>query len=183
LDKKESRKYKLIPILISLIILLIACINLYLTLPTPNLEVGMFPEKSVLYSNTVVVNWTTNESNQTVFSSYVDNSTRHGEYNFTFQIFNSGKGVARNVNVSIRGEPSDAYQVNATYIFVGEPLKSNLLDIVHDHYNIGLLGEGKSYTFLFSLRTYTEIAEEGKFVLKVQSDNAGTQLHYIVFEK
>jgi hypothetical protein len=183
LDSKKERndkRYKVVPILISLVILLISFINLYLSYPVPNLEVGMFPEKGIVWSNSVIASPTTDPSGQPYYIITYDNSTACSIFNFTFQVYNTGKGIARNVNVSIVGEPADTYTVISTYVFVSEPLESNLLDVVSNRYKIGLLGSGKSYSFLFVVRVAAE-SKSGKFVIKVESENAGTQIHNIVF--
>lgn len=176
----RGRIYRLAPIVISLIVLIVSSINLYLNLPIPNLEVGMFPVKATVYSPTIRVNWTTNSANQTVLNSTVVKAG-YTEYNFTYQVYNSGKGIAHNVNVSLTGEPFEDFEVISTSVFVGEPLRSNLLDVVHSQYQIGLLGAGKSYTFLFLVQVRADNFTQGGFILKVTSDNAGTFEQEIVF--
>lgn len=178
----SDRKYKLIPIVLSIMVLIVSGITLYLNYPAPNLEIGMFPIKGTVFSNSIIVTWS-NSSGQMVANVTYDNSTAYTEYNFTYQVYNSGKGVARNVNVSLSGEPSDTFKVLSTNVYVDEPLNSNLLDTVKNEYQIGLLGAGKSYTFLFSVSVPAGKAEQGKFVLRVESDNAGTQSQDILFKQ
>jgi hypothetical protein len=178
----NDRKYKLAPIILALIVIAIGSVNLYVNLPIPNLEVGMFPEKGIIYSNTVKVTAINSSANQMVFNITAGNGA-HSDYNFTFQVYNSGKGIARNIEVSLTGEPTETFKVISTYVFVGEPLNSNLLDVVDNDYQIGLLGSGKSYCFLFSVQlAQTDDSTQGEFILKVTSENAGTFTEIIAFQ-
>jgi hypothetical protein len=143
----------------------------------------MFPRKESWLSNSVIFTPIKNDSTgRNYFNVTYDYSTQCSLYNFTFQIYNTGRGVARNVNIRIRGEPESNYTVNSTQVFVGEPLKSNLLDVGSQDYSIGLLGSGKSYSFMFIVRVQGG-SEAGKFVVKVTSDNAGTHTYNLLFEK
>lgn len=178
--KKSNMIYILIPIIISLIILSIGIINLYLNL-TPNLEVGTFPVKAVSVSNTLVIN--IENLNQTTFDPDEGTRLQHADYNFTYQVYNSGGGVARDVSIKIEGIPSDKIEIHKTFVYVGEPLEVNLLDVIQDEYNIGLLGSDKSYTFKFMTSvTHQEDVDE-TFIIHVNSSNAGNHIQQIVFEK
>lgn len=145
----------------------------------------MFPYNYLMYSNIVTVG-VIGQSNET--SPQVSNESIGGTgegggsynvYNFTFQVYNSGKGSAHDVDVMLKGEPIEEFRVISTYVFVDEPLQSNLLDTVQDEYRIGLLGMGKSYFFLFV--TEVPANEQGRFVLTVTSENAETRTYQLVF--
>jgi hypothetical protein len=191
--KSSDRKYKVIPVVLSSIILAVSIINLYLNYPNPNLEVGMFPIRGTVYSNTVTVTVNpanaSGQSGQSLGTAHVGNETDTGNetntgysiYNFTYQVYNSGKGAAHDVKVSLVGNPAEAFSLLSTSVFVEEPLQSNLLDTVKNEYEIGLLGAGKSYTFLFSVKLLSDKAVGGKLVLTVTSSNAGTRTQEIEF--
>jgi len=168
-------KYKKIPIILSIIIIGLTCFNIMLNYPTPRLEVGEFPYDSYLAvaSKGVIVS---DQSNGTIQTANVTNEEfqSYYMYNLTYQVYNSGKGSAYNVDINLKGEPTESHKVISTLVFVGEPIISNLLDTTINNYRIGLLGAGKSYTFLFSLKILTSKFEEGKFILTVSSENAGT---------
>jgi len=151
-------------LIIALVVLIVSCINLAINYPLPHLEVGAFPQKGDAWSNTVILE-PINGSNPPRFIVKYDNNTQHEDYNFTYQVYNSGKAMAKNVNVSITGEP-DAYKVNSIYVYVGAPLNSNLLDVAKNNYDIGILGTGQSYTFKF-LVTISEPSGNGNFTITV----------------
>jgi hypothetical protein len=163
-------------IVISIIVLFVSCINLALNYPSPHLEVGAFPQKSDSWSNTIGM-VPINGTNPTRYNVTNDMSTQHEDYNFTYQVYNSGKAMAKNVNVSITGEPSE-FKVNSTYVYAGAPLASNLLDVVKDKYDIGILGAGQSYTFKFLVQV-SEPSGNGNFTITVDSENAGKQVNIL----
>jgi len=176
-NSNRDRKYKIVTILLSIIVIGIGCVNLFLNYPTPRLEIGMFPYEATVYSNVILDRVDDLSSGILPDEPIIGYSV----YNFTYQIYNSGKGTAYGVNVSIKGEPLETYKVMSTCVFVDEPLESNLLKIVHDEYRIGLLGSGKSYVFLFLVQVPAN--GQGKFVLTVSSENAGTQSRIITFSE
>jgi hypothetical protein len=179
-QSNDDGKYKKISIALSIIVILLSAINVYLNVqynnPTPKLEIAMYDQKTA---------WITEISqedmiplsNGTLFAnmSAAKSSTL---MNFSCQVYNSGKSAAYGVNVSIAGEPTESSKIISTYVFVGEPLKSNLLDIVGDKYVIGLLPAGKSYVFLFCVQFLKDEAE-GKFILTVESENANAVSSYV----
>ncbi len=157
--------------------------------PTPRLDVGSFPLRRAEYhypASGYVVYPTKEDSvsiNETVYQVNVSATKAYVVANFTFLIHNSGRGPAYDVNVRLDGDPPSMFSVVSSSIFVGEPLKSNLLDTAGREYYIGLLGAGKSYTIIYSVRCqlYTEQGGrvQGRLFLTVTSENAGT-IVYIV---
>jgi hypothetical protein len=178
----SDKNYKLVTVVLSIIVITLASINICLNLPIPSVEVGMFPSDQTAYSNAVIVRVLENgQSNENI--PQVSNETSgepYSVFNFSFQVYNSGKGSAYNVDVMAKEEPSENIRVISTYVFVGEPLESNLLDTVQDEYRIGLLGAGKSYVFLFVVEVLASY--QGKFVLTVKSDNSATKTYELIFK-
>jgi hypothetical protein len=176
--KKENIQY--LSVIIALVVLIVSSINLAINYPSPHLEVGAFPQKSDSWSNTIRM-VPINGTNPTKYNITNDMSTQHEDYNFTYQVYNSGKAMAKNVNVSITGEPSE-FKVNSTYVYAGAPLASNLLDVVKDKYDIGILGAGQSYAFKFLVQVW-EPSGNGNFTITVDSDNAGEHVNILTLVK
>jgi hypothetical protein len=173
MENWKQRWYKRLPVILSLIAIAISGTILVWNIPMPYLEVGTFPYKidhlSVHVGNIGSIE-TRNDSlpdtslpSQNVSTPKLSTAT----VNVTFQVMNSGKAPAHNVRITLRGEPAEGLKVVFGYVYVGEPLQSNLLDTIKDEYEIGLIGIGKSYTFTFVL----EMSTRGKYVLTVTSDD------------
>lgn len=172
---------KSIAFVVPLIILSIAIVNLHLAL-SPNLEVGTFPVERIVISNTLIIDLEGVDLNQTVFGPEDGIYQTHTNYNFTYQVYNSGGGVARDVSIKSRGSPSENIKIQKTYVYVGEPLDSNLLDVVEDEYDIGLLGSDKSYTFKFIVSIIFEESVDELVIIDVDSSNAGNHMRHILFK-
>jgi hypothetical protein len=180
-SNRKYDKYKIATIILTLIVISLSCLNVYLNTPYPKLEVGGFPSDSyLLFSNTVTVHVENpNDTSPSNWTSPLE-SGPYNLFNVTYQVYNCGKGSAYNVDVKGIMEPSNSCKVIATYVYVGEPLPSNLLKVVSDEYKIGLLGSGKSYVFKFEVRL-SNFNSTSKFILKITSDNAGTILREISY--
>jgi len=189
---KNDRNLKIIPIVLSLVVIALSCFNIYINYPIPRLDVGIFPynaAESVTVSSYGFIsssNVTTPKEIVPQETTYTANANRHVLfYTLPYEVFNSGKGTAYNVRVTLTGEPSELFKVISTNVYVGEPLQSNLLKTTRNGYVMGLLGSGKGYVFEFNVEVHTNEQGNfvsGKFVLTVSSDNAGTLIRYFMVE-
>ena len=174
--------YKIATIVLSIIVICLSFTNIYLNMPSPRLEVGGYPsEPYFMVSNSVtVVVVNPNETFSPATTQPPINSAPYDILNITYQVLNSGKGSAHNVDVKARVEPSNSCSLLATYVYVGNPLPSNLLRVAGDEYNIGILGSGTSYVFTFKVKD-GNLNGTMRFFLEVTSDDAGSITREIAY--
>lgn len=158
---------------------MIYCFNLQY----PSLEVGRFPMSSVGialpshgYIGSSFPNQTTNEFNISVKEGYAF-------ANLTFQVANVGKGTVYDVDVTIRGNPSNECAVVEMVVYAGEPTETNFLKVAkYQSYFIGMLLPQRFYVFVCSVKWEITSLHEKSFVLSVTSSNAGRKEYSMIFE-
>jgi hypothetical protein len=152
----------------------------YFNQRNPDMKLGIFP----LNSGGIVIptygqiepsfpNETAIESNATIEEGYKF-------ANITFQVANTGKGTANDVDVIVKGNPANECIVVEMNVYVGEPTKSNFLSIRKDEYFVGMLLPERFYVLDCFLKWPIASSHEESFVLSVTSSNAGTNEYTIL---
>lgn len=185
LISKINENHKIVTVVLSLVIIVLGIANIWLNIQfnrqSPNLEVGRFPFGTAhvwefTREDVIEINETVHRVNMSAVEEYVVS-------NFTFMIYNSGKGSAYGVNAKLVGEPADICKVISASVYVGEPIQSNFLRTVDNEYRIGLLGAVKAYTITFYVEYRWEIEETQRFTLTVTSENARTVFYHIYIQE
>jgi len=139
----------------------------YYNQPLPNLEVEWYDYVPGWISEGRFVN-----GNYVIEHSY-------GIANLTLMVYNSGKGTARNVTLSMLGEPPDLCQVIKADVFLGEPLQSNFYKSVGNEHRIRFFETGETVSIVFHLKYELNVERLQTFILNVASENA-REIVYVV---
>ena len=185
LVSKINENHRIVTVALSLVIIVLGITNIVLNIhfnrQNPNLEVGRFP-----FGTACVWEFTVEDViqiNETVHRVNMSDVEEYVVANFSFMIYNSGKGSAYGVNAKFVGEPADICKVISASVYVGEPIQSNFLRTVDNEYRIGLLGASKAYTITFYVEYRWEIEETQRFTLTVTSENARTVVYHIYVQE
>jgi hypothetical protein len=185
--KKKKRNWAIIISVIGILIASVALIINYASFTNnnapPKIEIGQYQsEPYLMVSNSVTVTVTAeNQTTTTTTINKVVNGTQgYNLYNITYEVRNTGKQTAHNIIVTGWAEPSSNCSIISTYVYVGNPLPSNLLRTVDKSYSISLLGAGESYVFRFEMKD-NNLLGQSIFHIDVTSDDAGSQSKQFVF--
>ena len=179
-NSNRDRNYKKLTIFLTIVIISLSVYSIWLTYqfndPSPKLEIATYDYETAWMSvlsveDMVIMENGTAIPNMNEIQSY--NLT-----NFTCQVYNSGKGAAYGVKVTLDTNPPEEFSLISTYVFVGTPIESNFLGVSQNEYLIGLLPPKESYVFFYSVKYPQNTAEKGTIILTVDSDNANVVSHY-----
>jgi hypothetical protein len=187
--RKKKNRYELwwkaAPIVLALISIFLV---IYFNYPSPRIQIDFFQTggsvtKSIGGYGMIVYN---NESQVINYSVPANITQLNGKdyyyYNWTFQAINSGKSAATGVNFTVTGEPSDRCRVLSTTVYVDEPIASNTLAVVQDHYFLGIMEIGKRY--ILDTRVVVENPNGfEKFFIDVSSSNSPTARQTVLLER